>query len=317
MEEAQTKSNANDLSIKIDMFELINILWLRKWIICLITVSISIAGVIYSLSLPNIYESKTLLNPVKSSSGISRSLQGYSGLAGLAGVSLPSSEGDDNSLKALRKLNSLSFFEENIILNIYLPDLMALKSWDYESNKLYYDESIFNDDLNKWVRKYSYPLKQKPTAQESFKVFKKNHFNVSEDQINGFIVLSIKHQSPYVAKQWAELMVNEVNEFYRQKDRSESEKAINYLNKQILMTNISEVKEAISNLLQEETKKLALIEANQFYVFEYIDPPAVMELKYAPNRALICILISILGSILSVFYVLVKHYVFGSSPQYT
>lgn len=315
MEEVQTKGTANDLDIKIYIFELINILWLRKWIICLITVSISTAGVIYSLSLPNIYESKTLLNPVKTSNGISRSLQSYSGLAGLAGVSLPSSEGDDNSYKALRKLDSLSFFEENIMPNIYLPDLMALKSWDYESNNIYYDQSIFNDGLNKWVRKYSYPLKQKPSAQESFKVFKKNHFNVSEDQVNGFISLSIKHQSPYVAKQWAELMVHEVNEFYRQKDKLESEKAISYLNKQISKTNISEVKEAISNLLQEETKKLALIEANEFYVFEYIDPPAVMELKYGPNRALICILISILGSILSIFYVLARYNFFVSSSQ--
>lgn len=315
MEEVQTKGAANDLDIKIYIFELINILWLRKWIICLITVSISTAGVIYSLSLPNIYESKTLLNPVKTSNGISRSLQSYSGLAGLAGVSLPSSEGDDNSYKALRKLDSLSFFEENIMPNIYLPDLMALKSWDYESNNIYYDQSIFNDGLNKWVRKYSYPLKQKPSAQESFKVFKKNHFNVSEDQVNGFISLSIKHQSPYIAKQWAELMVHEVNEFYRQKDKLESEKAISYLNKQISKTNISEVKEAISNLLQEETKKLALIEANEFYVFEYIDPPAVMELKYGPNRALICILISILGSILSIFYVLARYNFFGSSSQ--
>ena len=54
-------------------------------------------------------------------------------------------------------------------------------------------------------------------------------------------------------------------------------KTVNYLNKQIAITNFSEVKEAISKLLQEETKKLALIEAKQLYVFEYIDPPALME----------------------------------------
>ena len=66
-------------------------------------------------------------------------------------------------------------------------------------------------------------------------------------------------------------MISEVNYFYRQKDKSESEKAVRYLNEQIAMTNLSEVKVAVSKLLQEETKKLALIEAKQFYVFEYID----------------------------------------------
>ena len=65
----------------------------------------------------------------------------------------------------------------------------------------------------------------------------------------------------------------------------------------------------MAELLQEETKKLTLIEANQFYVFDYIDPPAVMEQKSEPNRTLICILSAILGGMLSVLFVLIRHYV--------
>ena len=103
-------------------------------------------------------------------------------------------------------------------------------------------------------------------------------------------------------------MISEVNYFYRQKDKSESEKAVRYLNEQIAMTNLSEIKVAVSKLLQEETKKLALIEAKQFYVFEYIDPPAVMERKSEPQRALILLLSILLGGLLSVIYVLVKKY---------
>ena len=113
-----------------------------------------------------------------------------------------------------------------------------------------------------------------------------------------------------MAKQWTELVINEINKFYREKDKSKSQKAVNYLNEQIAMTNISEVKIAISQLLQEETKKLALIEANEFYVFEYIDPPVVMEQKSEPKRAIICILFAFLGGIFSVSFVLLNHYVF-------
>ena len=112
------------------------------------------------------------------------------------------------------------------------------------------------------------------------------HLSLSEDKKSGFITLSIKHQSPFIAKQWAELVINEVNAFYRQKDKSESEKAVSYLNQQISMTGLSEIKQVIAQLLQEETKKLTLIEANQYYVFDYIDPPAVMEKKSEPKRAL-------------------------------
>ena len=74
------------------------------------------------------------------------------------------------------------------------------------------------------------------------------------------------------------------------------------------MTSLSEVKLVIAQLLQEETKKLTLIEANQSYVFDYIDPPAVMENKSEPSRAFICILSALIGGILSVVLVLLKHY---------
>ena len=108
----------------------------------------------------------------------------------------------------------------------------------------------------------------------------------------------------------AEILVDQVNIFYREKDKLQSERAVSYLNKQITSTSLSEVKQSISQLLQEETKKLALIEANQFYVFEYIDPPAVMEKKSEPNRASICILSALLGGILSIILVLIRHYAF-------
>ena len=88
----------------------------------------------------------------------------------------------------------------------------------------------------------------------------------------------------------------------------ESEKAVSYLNKQIALTNLSEIKVVISELLQEETQKLALIEANQSYVFDYIDPPSVMEKKIEPNRALICLLGFLVGLVISFLIVFAKHY---------
>ena len=271
----------------------------------------SIIGVIYSLSLPNIYQSKAMLVPVNPSSGISGALGSYSGLAGLAGINLPSGGDEGNSAKAIQKISSLSFFENNILTNIHLPDLMAVKSWNPKTNILNFDESIYDTSSNTWVRDISYPQQQIPSPQESFEVFKTKHLSLSEDKKSGFITLSIKHQSPFVAKQWVELVVNEVNTFYRQKDKLESERAVSYLNQQILMTGLSEIKEVLAQLLQEETKKLTLVEANQYYVFDYIDPPAVMEKKSEPTRALICILSALLGGILSVLLVLIRHYFFS------
>ena len=187
---------------------------------------------------------------------------------------------------------------------------MAVKSWTRKTNTLTYEQSIYNTNSNTWAREFSYPKQQIPSVQESFEVFITSHLSLSEDEESGFITLSIKHQSPFVAKQWAELVINEVNGYYRQKDKAESEKAVNYLNQQISITGLSEIKKVLAELLQEETKKLTLIEANQFYVFDYIDPPAVMEQKSDPKRSLICILSALLGGMLSVVLVLVRHYLF-------
>jgi uncharacterized protein involved in exopolysaccharide biosynthesis len=187
---------------------------------------------------------------------------------------------------------------------------MAFKSWNYKTNTVVFDESIYDTKNNTWIRDYSYPQQQIPSAQESFKEFKLK-LSLSEDKSTGFSTLSIKHQSPFVAKQWAELVVNEVNSYYRQKDKSESEKAVSYLNQQISMTGLSEIKQVLAQLLQEETKKLTLIEANQSYVFDYIDPPAAMEQKSEPSRAIICILSALLGGMLSILFVFIRHYAFS------
>ena len=308
MQEAHSNKHPNDFDDEIDLRELFYVLLEGKWIIVSLTAFASIIGVIYSLLLPNIYESKAMLVSVNSSGSISGALGSYSGLAGLAGINLPSGGDEGNSAKAIQKISSLSFFENNLLANIHLPDLMAVKSWNSKTNTAAFDENIYDTSSNTWIRDYSYPQQQIPSAQESYEVFKQ-HLSLSEDKKSGFITLSIKHQSPFVAKQWAELVVNEVNAFYRQKDKSESEKAVSYLNQQISMTGLSEIKQVLAQLLQEETKKLTLIEANQYYVFDYIDPPAVMEKKSEPKRALICILSALLGGMLSILLVLIRHYV--------
>ena len=67
---------------------------------------------IITLFLPNNYESKALLVPVKNDDS-GQALQGYSGLASLAGIDLPGAESSKTTV-ALEKVVSLSFFEEQM-----------------------------------------------------------------------------------------------------------------------------------------------------------------------------------------------------------
>ena len=293
---------------EIDLLDLYRVLLKGKWVILCLSTFALIASIIYSLSLANIYQSSALLNPVESEDKISGSLNNISGLASIAGIDISSQGGDSNVPKAILKAGSLSFFENNILPNIYLPELMAVKYWDQETGSLVFDEDIYNTKSNMWVRNFSYPQKKIPSPQESFKVFKQDHFSINQDKKNGFITLTIRHQSPYIAKKWSELIINQINTYYREKDKESAIRSVNYINMQISKANLSEIKQVLAQLLQNETQKLTLIESNEAYVFDFIDPPAVMEKKSDPQRALICILGLLLGGIMSSIFVLVRHY---------
>ena len=44
--------------------------------------------------------------------------------------------------------------------------MKTIKSWNGKTNTLTYDESIYNVNNSTWIRDYSYPQQQIPSAQE-------------------------------------------------------------------------------------------------------------------------------------------------------
>ena len=85
MQEAHSNKHPNDFDDEIDLRELFYVLLGGKWIIVSLTAFVSIIGVIYSLLLPNIYESKAILIPVNPSSAISELLEDIVALQALLG----------------------------------------------------------------------------------------------------------------------------------------------------------------------------------------------------------------------------------------
>ncbi len=308
MESNLNPKNENNLSEDIDLKEIFQVLWQRKLEITFITSLFFIAALIYSFFLPNIYESKALLSPVNEQNNVYKTVRNYSSIANLAGLNITPPSTDSNSVKALEKLESLSFYTNNILPNIFLPDLMALKSWDSKTNTITYDNKIYDDGMKKWVRKFEHPKSLVPSPQESFKVFQEKHLNINQDDETGFVSISVKHESPYLAKAWTEIIVLELNRYFRIKDKAEAQATVNYLNMQIAQTNFTEIKQVIAQLLQQKTQQLALIEVSEFYVFDYIDPPVVMEEKHGPQRIIIYLIGVLFGGIFAISLILVRYY---------
>jgi LPS O-antigen subunit length determinant protein (WzzB/FepE family) len=300
----------NNYDDDIDLSEVFNVLWDKIFYVGAITSIFSLVSIIVALMMPNIYQSKATLMAVEQS-GMSGMVGKYSGMASLAGISLES-KSDSKDQEAIARIKSFEFFSNNFLPNIKLENLMAVKKWTQASNTLTYDKSDFNSESRQWVRKAKPPRSKIPTSQEAFEEFIEI-MSVSKDKKTLLVTLSVKHKSPFIAQQWVEIMIDQIDQVMRDQDRLTATKSIEYLNSIAPTVNYEDIKKALSALQQEQMKRLMMVEANDNYIFKVLDSPIAPELKSQPKRSLIVILGTILGMMLSALGVLVFHYTRKSS----
>jgi len=295
---------------EIDLRELFSVLWDGKLLITFITGFAAVCAVLFALWLPDIYESKTLLAPKdeNGAGGLAGLARQYGGLASLAGINIGGGGESSKALMAQQKIKSLDFFTRYLYEKIVL-DLMAVDHWDSVSGAIAYNSNVFDPKSQVWTRQASPPRQAKPSAQEAHKAFLAV-LSVSEDKQTSLITIAIKHQSPVVAQAWVTLIIEAVTEELRNSDIEEAQESIAFLEQQRAQTSLVSLDEVFAQLIEEQTKTIMLANVSKDYVFSVIDPAVVPELKTEPKRALICILGTLLGGMIAVLLVLVRHYAF-------
>ena len=143
--------------------------------------------------------------------------------------------------------------------------------------------------------------------QESYNQFS-SLININEDELGGVINLSVEHKSPHIAKYWVDLMIESINIAMRKKDTDNSMEAINFLVSNLENTKQIVLRDAFSNLIEEQTKMMMLANISDEYALSIIDPAVVAETKSSPRRSLIVVLGSILGFFFSILFVLMREY---------
>jgi len=298
---------------EIDLSELFHVLWDKIFYIGAITSIFSLISIIYALMLPNIYQSKATLMAVEQSSELSGMIGRYSGMASLAGISLDSESGSKDQ-EAIARIKSFEFFSNNFLPNIKLENLMAVEKWNQPSNTLTYYASDFNSESRQWLRKAKPPRSNIPTSQEAYEEFVKI-MSVNKDKKTNLVTLMVEHKSPFIAQQWVEIMINQIDQVMRDQDRQTATKSIEYLNSLTPTIFNEDIKKALSALQQEQMKRLMMVEASDNYIFKVLDSPIVPELKSQPKRSIIVIWGTILGMVLSALGVLVFNYTRKSSDH--
>ena len=292
---------------EIDLRELFMVLWAGKIKIVAITAVFAVASVIYALSVPNQYKATALLAPAQSSGGgLSGALGQLGGLASLAGVSIGGGESSEAQI-AQEIMKSWNFIEAFIADNDLAVELFAAEGWRKGSNELKINDDVYDSQNKQWLLENESGVVGPPSSWNLFKTFSER-LAVSEDKKSGLVSVSIEYYSPQIAKQWLDMYVSAVNAHMQQRKVDKVTNNINYLQAQIEKTSIAEMREVFYTIIEEQTKNKMVAEASPEYAFVAVSPSMVPEEKSQPKRALICILGTLLGGMLSVLLVLAMHY---------
>jgi uncharacterized protein involved in exopolysaccharide biosynthesis len=300
---------------EIDLRELFAVLWQGKWLIIAITAVFAISAVIYAINQPNIYKSEALLAPAdseKGGSGLAALAGQFGGLASMAGINLGGNGGVDKTQMAIEVMKSRQFTSVFIQKHNILPDLMAAKKWNMYENSISYNDIIYDKVEGKWLRKVQAPFKPEPSMQEAYKKFS-SAININSDKETGMVTISVEHISPAIAQQWVTWLVEDINKVMKDRDVAEANRSAEFLNNQIAQTNVADIRSILYKLIEEQAKTIMFAEVREEYVFKTIDPALVPEVRSKPNRAVTCVLGTMLGGILGVMLILIRYFVMGKN----
>ena len=228
----------------------------------------SLAFSAFSFSVEDKYKSDALMqtsNDVSSSKNT-----GYGALASIAGISIGNSSEADKSILAIEVLKSRDFLK-HIVKN---PKVFKTLSVDSFEN-----------------------------FAKFHKNFNRNIFSLNKNKNTGYITISVTHQDPIFAKELLELIVAELNFLQKEKDLKESTNALSYLNAQYASKTLTNIKDSINKLVEEQLQTQMLLNIKKDYIFSYIDKPNLPIEKDSPIRAIYLILGLFFGISIGIVYI--------------
>lgn len=260
----------------------------------IIIISISTYGFFNTLYLDSVFVSSATLEPKKSiDSGKNNSISSItpSGIASsFIGVSDKSS---DVSL-ALEVLKSKDFFESLL------------------------GEDSFKEEINNPI-KVNYFGTYQSYASDEMKQFDNmharfinNHLSFIRHEKTGFVTIRISHYDKNIAKKWLDLVINKLNKSIKEIRLNESEKILNFLQKQINLQSIPEIRSNLASLITNEIRTIGLSSIDDEFVFKVVDKPRIPDNRSRPSRA-ISVIVWFLFSIIVAMITILLHIRFSKS----
>ena len=271
----------------VSVADILAMLWGVRWIVAALTLLPSTLFTVYIFLVPDVYRAEVLVSPTadSTSSPLGALASQYGGILGLAGVNIGPNSGD-KAVIGLEILESRQFLGRFIERHNVAVPLFAAKGWDADEERLLIDASVFDEATKTWTRSVRPPRSPEPSKQEAIEEFSEI-LDVRKDGETALVTISVEHVSPVLAQRWATLLVDDLNSDIREQDVTEAERAIEYLETQVQLTSIADVKTVFYELIEEQLKTVMLANVSDEYFLKTIDPAVVPEESIKPKRAIL------------------------------
>ena len=260
---------------------LVNEIYQKKFLTVILSMTFAILFLGSSFLLTKYYKSEAIMQIADSDNLRSNTFSAYSGIADLAGINVD----NDNVSRtdfAIETITSRKFLT-NFINEKRLIELFAMKDWDESTNVPLINANIYDKENNIWKRSKFFYKTSKPTKLEAYRKVM-NNFEIFQDRDTGFIKVSYTHISPSIAKNFLDDLILSVNQEIKDKEVLDATKKVQYLNKEIATTEVSEIRNILSDLIKKELSIIALSKTTDEYLLKIIDPPFLPEEHAFPKR---------------------------------
>jgi len=261
---------------------------LRSWMLLVLCALLGAAvAVAVSFQLRSLYRAQAIVAPVtQGGSGVGGSLRSqFGGIAALAGIDL--NGGGDRKAEYLATLSSVGFARDFIQSENLLPVLFA-EHWDPAT------------------RQWKDPAKP-PTLEAGVKRFTEDVRSITEDRRTNIVTITIEWYSRELAAQWANRMVEQVNERLRADAATTAARSLEYLNKEAETANVIELRQAVYGLIESQIKSAMMAKVQREFAFRFIDRAVPPEIRIFPRRSLFAVVGLLGGGILGFLFVVTRN----------
>ena len=115
-------------------------------------------------------------------------------------------------------------------------------------------------------------IENQPNEWDAYRLFTRKVFSVNKDAKTGLVQVSVDWYDPQLAADWANEIIELLNEHLRTIAIERSRRNLDYLNQELEGIKVSEMRQTLYQLIEQEQRTAMIVNTQKEYAFRVLDP---------------------------------------------